>query len=106
MKLIIAIMNSEDKTNVQDRMLKEGYKVTSMASTGVFLMRGNITFLIGVEDDQVDHALNILQECGRRRTQVVNTMPDAAEASMVFPMEATLGGATVFVLDVDRFEKY
>lgn len=113
MKLIIAIMNIEDKNEVQDLMLKEGYKVTSMSSTGLFLMRNNVTFLIGVEEDQVERALEIIRENGQRRTQVVSPLPvddnvpaDASAAALLFPMEAVVGGATVFVLDVDRFEKY
>ena len=107
MKLIMAIMNSDDSSAVQGTLMRAGYKVTTMQSTGVFLMKGNTTLLIGTEEDKIDAALDIIKQGGHKRTQVISSLPmHGTDAFATFPIEVTVGGATVFVLDVDRFEKY
>ena len=59
MKLILAIINKEDSTFVSQELTKAGYSVTKLATTGGFLMSGNITLIIGTEDDKVDDVLGM-----------------------------------------------
>lgn len=107
MKLIIAIMHEEDRQDLQEKLTKAGHSATVVASTGAFLRSGNITFLIGAKPEVVDEVLAIIKQCGRRRTQVMTAVPmDGAELAMIYPVEVVVGGATVFVVDVDRHEKY
>lgn len=106
MKLIFAIINNDDSSAVSSALTKKGFFTTKLASTGGFLMAGNTTFLIGTEDEKVDEAIEIISEHSKKRTQL---MPSAASYGMgmytSYPIEVTVGGATVFVTDVDRFEK-
>ena len=107
MKLIVAIVSREDAQRVTRSLTKADFSVTKLATTGGFLMSGNMTLMTGVEDDQVDEAINIIRETSKSRTQA---MPSVTESSRVgilnAPlMEVTVGGATIFVLPVDRFEK-
>ncbi len=105
MKLIFAIVGSDDSHAVSTALTRSGYSVTKLSTTGGFLKVGNTTFLIGVEDDRVDGAIEIISKYCRKRTQV---MPDTSIYGGEFasmPIEVTVGGATVFVTDVDRFEK-
>ena len=85
MKLIIAIIRDSDSDPVSHALTSDGFRVTSIASTGGFLRRGQTTLLIGLEDDQVDSALDVI-----RKTCAAPTEPGAKRA-------------TIFVVKVDRF---
>ena len=103
MKLILAIVSNDDSGAVSSALTRGGFSVTKLATTGGFLMAGNTTFISGVEDDEV---IGIIAKHSRRRTQVVpstSTMDVGMYSS--FPVEVTVGGSTIFVLNVDRFEK-
>ena len=106
MKLIVAIVNNDDAPTVSAKITKAGFNVTKMASTGGFLLSGNTTFISGVEDDKVDDVIEIIRKYSKRRTQAAPVdfaYTPAAVGS--FPMQVTVGGATIFVLDVDHMEK-
>lgn len=106
MKMITAIINKEETRGVCAALVRAGFSVTRMSTTGGFLMAGNTTFISGVEDEKVDEVIGIIAKHSRRRTQVVpstSTMDVGMYSS--FPVEVTVGGSTIFVLNVDRFEK-
>lgn len=106
MKLITAIINKEDSKTVNAELIKAGFAVTRLATTGGFLMAGNITMLIGTEDDKVDECINIISEYSRQRTEVVPaTASYGVAVTTAYPLEVTVGGATIFVTNVERFEK-
>lgn len=108
MKLIIAIIHDEDTPNLIDALNEEGYRVTKLASTGGFLKSGNTTLIIGVDDEKVNPVLKIIEEeCKTREQIVLSTAPASIEAGgfMPYPVEVEVGGAIVFVLDVDKFIK-
>ena len=106
MKLILAIINKEDSQEVSHALTKEKYSVTKLATQGGFLMSGNVTLIIGTEDEKVDHAIEIIKEHSRQRKEIVpSTATYGIGVTTSFPLEVTVGGATIFVLDVDRFEK-
>jgi len=109
MKLILAIVQDADSRGLLDALMTEGYRATKVSSTGGFLVRGNATILIGVRDEQVDQVLAILgKHCHARREFVSPVMPlseAAAARHWVQPLEVEVGGATVFVLNVERFEQ-
>ena len=103
MKLIIAIVNKDDSSHVQEALTREGFIVTKLATTGGFLMSGNSTFLMGVDDSRVDEALAVIEKHSKKRTQMVPTANFGATYTPM-PVEVTVGGATVFVTSVERFE--
>ena len=106
MKLIMAIVSNDDSSKVQSALTKERYQVTRPATTGGFLMAGNTTFICGTEDDKVDHAIEIIAQHSKKRTQMV---PSSASYGVgmytSFPVEVQIGGATIFVMNIERFEK-
>ena len=87
MKMIIAILPDSDSENVMQALIQNDFRVTQIASTGGFLRSGMSTLLIGVEDEQVDTAVNVIRH---------NCAP---------PIEPALHRATLFVLPVERFER-
>lgn len=108
MKLIIAVVQDTDANRLLNALMKDGYRATKLASTGGFLREGNTTFLIGTEDDKVDDVLQIIERTCRSRTQLVTPatpLGGAPGAYASFPVEVVVGGATVFVVNVERFEK-
>jgi uncharacterized protein YaaQ len=64
--------------------------------------------IVGVEDDRVEEILDIVRDNCHARTQIVNPMPpimEPGEFFMPYPLEVEVGGAIVFVLPVERFER-
>ena len=106
MKLLIAVINSDDSHVVLDEITKAGFYATKLSTTGGFLRAGNLTLLMGVEDDKVDELLDILRTKCRKREELTPVVPTYSSGLVnAIPVKITVGGATVFVLDVDQFYK-
>lgn len=110
MKLIIAIVQDEDAQRLVNNLMDEGFRTTKLATTGGFLRSGNTTLLIGVEDEQIQTAMGIIERTckSRKHTAPVHT-PSAGTPGMYvpgYPVQVTVGGATVFVLQVEQFNKF
>lgn len=108
MKLIIAIVHDDDVHNLIDDLTKEDFRVTKLATTGGFLKAGNTTLLAGVEDDKVDRAIEIIKDnCETRKQTVTSPTPMAGTAGVFipYPIEIQIGGATVFVIDIEKHLK-
>lgn len=106
MKLIVAIINNDDCPSVLNELTHKGYGATRLSTSGGFLKSGNSTLLIGTEDENVDKVIEIISEFSRKRTQMVSPSPSfMAEGFISRAVEVTVGGATVFVVDVDKFIK-
>ena len=107
-KLVVAIVHNEDAGALVDALLDKEYRATRLHSSGGFLKQSNATIILGVEDAQVDAVIGIVRDTCHARTQVVNPMPpimEPGEFFMPYPLEVEVGGATVFVLPVERFER-
>ena len=108
MKLVVAIVHSEDAGLLVDALLEREFRATRLHSSGGFLKQTNATVMVGVDEAQVDDVLAIVRATCTSRTQVVNPMPpimEPGEFFMPYPLEVEVGGATVFVLPVERFER-
>lgn len=108
LKLVVAVVPGEDAARCSDALTESGFVVTRFSTSGGFLQKGNATLLVGVDAERVDEVVDILRATARRRVEQINPTPTGAEAVefiVPFPVEVEVGGATVFVLDVERFEK-
>lgn len=109
MKLIMSIVNTDDARDLIEALLRKGHRATIISTTGGFLREGNATVLSGIEDDQVASVLEIIRENCHTRIQYVNPLPPAIEPGELYmptPMEVEVGGATVFILEIERFDKF
>ena len=109
MKLIISIVNSDDARGLLDQLVTRGFRATVISTTGGFLREGNTTMFVGTEDSKVDEVLRIIRQSSHTRTQYVSPLPPNMEPGELYtpnPIEVQIGGATVFVLNVERFERY
>lgn len=106
MKLVYAIVNNDDTYSVNKGLQKSGFRATKLASTGGFLMSGNTTFMICCKDEEVETVIDILKERSKKRKQYVPSSaalgPDVGQP---YPVEVSIGGATIFVTDIERFEQ-
>jgi uncharacterized protein YaaQ len=107
MKLILAIVHDEDGNKVLAALNNAGFSVTKLATTGGFLRAGNMTLLVGTEEENVDRVLEIIKDKCQTRKHITTTPVSAGMTGMFthYPVEVDVGGATIFVVDVDRFEK-
>lgn len=87
MKMVIAIVRDADNDTILEKLLEANYRVTRIASSGGFLRRGNTTLMIGVDEEQVEGVLHIFRE------------------NCLSTIDLAVRHATIFVLDVDRYEQ-
>ena len=107
-KLVVAIVHNEDAGALVDALLERDFRATRLQSSGGFLKQSNATVILGVEDAKVDDVMAVIRDTCNARTQIVNPMPpimEPGEFFMPYPLEVEVGGATVFVLPVERFER-
>jgi uncharacterized protein YaaQ len=107
-KLLIAVVHQEDTTALTDALNDRGISVTKFATSGGFLQHKNVTLMSGIDDERVDEVLALIKENCRTRSEYMNPMPPLVEPGDFFvpyPVEVQVGGATVFIVTVDRFEK-
>ncbi len=108
MKLVMAIIHDEDAFQIMDLLSEQGYSVTKLATTGGFLRAGNTTLICGVEEERIPQLIEIIEKKCRSRKQIASVNSahmNATESYVPYPVEVTVGGATIFVLGVEEFKK-
>lgn len=107
MKLVIGIINNDDANDLLAEITKASFQATKLSTSGGFLKLGNVTVLVGVEDDKVQEVVEIFKTCCSRRTQMIPTTPPYLGEGFVSaaPVQVTIGGATLFIIDVEKMIK-
>ena len=109
MKLIIAVVQDKDSAKLLSDLVDNNFRATKLATTGGFLKSGNTTFMIGTEELRVKKALEIIKRNCQSREQLiapVTPMGGNADSYVPYPVEVEVGGATVFVMPVDKFYQF
>ena len=107
MKMITAIVNKKDAGEVCDTLSEERITFTKISTMGGFLKAGNVTLLIGVEDDKVGFVLELIKKhCAKRMEPMPSVVNAGVPAVGYYKTEVLVGGATVFVTNVEQFEKF
>lgn len=106
MKLILAIVSNDDSSTLMKELVKKKFSVTKLASSGGLLRKGNTTLMIGSRDDEVDQIVDIITKYSKTRNELVpsSVISDIGIIPST-PLEVTVGGATIFVVDVEKFKK-
>ncbi len=108
MKLVLAIIHDEDAFHIMDLLSEKGFSVTKLASTGGFLRSGMTTLISGLNEERIPEFVDILEKKCKSRKQITSvnaTHVNANESYVPYPVEVTVGGATIFVLNVEEFKK-
>ena len=108
MKLIIAIIQDEDHHKLNRLLMEKGFRATRLATSGGCLRAGNTTMMIGVDNERVQEVLDLIEQVCKPRKQTVTAPAPTVDTTGFFipyPVEVTVGGATIFVLDVEQFKR-
>ena len=109
MKLLVTIVQDQDANKLMDRLSEEDFQFTKVSSTGGFLREGNTTLLIGVEEEKLNQLLSLIKEVCRARERYVEIPVSIAAmggAQPFPPTKVVVGGATIFVMDVERMVSF
>ncbi len=109
MKLVMAVVQDKDSNRLSNALVDHNFQATKLATTGGFLRAGNTTFLVGTEDHRVQKLLDIIKDNCQSREQMVapvSPMGGNADSYVPYPVEVSVGGATVFVLPVEAFHHF
>lgn len=107
MKLLLAIVNNDDSAIAAAALTERGFFVTKLSTTGGFLMVGNTTLLIGTDDDKVEEVKSVLAKYCTTRKHIPSPTESFGRGlrNDSIPKEVSVGGATVFVLNVEETMK-
>lgn len=107
MKLLVTIVQDQDVSTLLEALVEHDFRATKLASTGGFLRVGNTTLLIGVEEERLEVLLSLVKKICKRREQTdpIPLLPFARGGLGSRLDKITVGGATIFSVDVERFEK-
>lgn len=100
MKLVMAILSKSDAPVVAGVLTKEGYPSTVTNSVGGFLHKENAILFSGVDDTKVRYVISII---GEHTSEHEEQVPSESTGSYMMPPKIKVGGASVFVLDVEQF---
>lgn len=112
MKMIMAILHKDDELETIDELNTAGFFVTKLATTGGFLKGKNTTIMVVVDDEKVPSVLRIIKRNSGERKTITYANPalisgqSSMSAAPSVPIDVQIGGSTVFVLNVEQFEKF
>lgn len=102
---LIAIVQAQDAEIAEDALEEMGISVTRLPSVGGFLGRRNASLLIALPSQLRDRAVQSLRENCRQRVEYIAVPLESAPLPLPAPTPITIGGATVFALEVEHFEE-
>ena len=108
MKLVVAIVSKDDAEKTVSALTKAEFRATRIDSVGGFLKEKNSTILVGVEPSKVKKVIDVIGKNAKSHKEQLTPTPAMSgpgDFVMADPVEVTVGGATVFVLDVDQFKR-
>jgi uncharacterized protein YaaQ len=103
--LVLAVVQEQDQDTAVRAVESLGGSVVYLSSAGGFLGRRNATLLIGLPEGREQSVLNKLHETCRKRVEYMTLPLEGSPMPMPAPVPVTVGGATVFILPVERFEE-
>lgn len=103
--LLIAVVQAQDVESAQNSLSKLGLTSTRLPSVGGFLGRRNVTLLIGLPVSRRQEAVDALHVSCRQRVEYIAVPLESAPLPLPTPTPITIGGATVFSVDIDHYEE-
>lgn len=104
--LLLAVVQAQDAESAQNALTKIGLKSTHLPSVGGFLGRRNTTLMIGLPSGRKQAALDALHASCRQRIEYIAVPLESAPLPLPTPTPITIGGATIFSLDVEHYEEF
>lgn len=104
--LLMAVVQSQDADSAENALCKAGFTVGRLPSAGGFLGRRNVTLLIGLPYDRIADANELLNKNCRQRIEYIAVPLESAPLPMPAPTPITIGGATIFAIEVEHLEEF
>lgn len=105
-RLMAVIIQEQDLENAYSALTKLGFTLTRLSSMGGFLGRRSVTLLVGLSAGYEDAAIKALSKSCRKRVTYLSSPIEGLPASISPPVPITIGGATIFTFEVERFESF
>lgn len=106
MKLVFAIVSAEEERALIRALVEKEFSITRISSSGGFLRRGNVTLMMGVVDERLSEALDVIKCASHKKTELMTPYMPASPEAAPMPVTVRVGGATVFVVDAESFHKF
>ena len=104
-QLVVVTVTGEQVDDLTRRLLQDGLHVTQVDRGGLF-QEIPVSLLIGLNRADRPRLLAHVRECCRTRKRFIPTQAETPWLEGVGMMiEAEVGGATIYALDVERFEQ-
>jgi len=104
--LLMAVVQAQDAETAENALMKMGFSVTRLPSAGGFLGRRNATLLIGLPFSHQEAAIEQLNKNCRQRVEFIAVPLESAPLPLPAPTPITIGGATIFSLEVEKYEEF
>lgn len=104
--LMAVVIQENDVESALSALTQLGLSVTRLASSGGFLKEGNVTLLLGLAKGQEAAVIQALQSSCRQRVKYLASPIEGMPPGLAAPIEVTVGGATIFLFAVERYEAF
>ncbi len=104
--MLMAVIQAQDAEVAVNALARLGFTVVRLPSVGGFLGRRNATLLIGLPEDRREAAIESLNKNCRQRIEYIAVPLESAPLPLPAPTPITIGGATIFSLEVDHYEEF
>lgn len=105
-QLLVTVVQGQDAEIAVHLLLEKGFSLTRLPSVGGFLGRRSATLMIGVHSENAQEAIKILNNTCRKRVAFIAVPMENSPLPMPAPTPVTVGGASVFSLDVEHYEEF
>lgn len=103
--LLVAIIQFQDVNEATSVLEQSSIAVTQLPSVGVFLGQKNVTMLIPIRSSQMDEVVHLLEKTCKQRIEYMAVSMEYTSSQMSSPIAVSVGGATIFSLDLDQYEE-
>jgi uncharacterized protein YaaQ len=103
-QLVIVIVASAQASSLMEKLIQNGFHFTKVDSSGGFLHEATLALFVGLNQQQRAALGDIIrQHCHRRKVYIPAHMDVTQIQGQPLMIEAEVGGATMFTLNVERF---
>ncbi len=106
-RYLVGVVVQVQDMRAATRAIEElGLTVTHMPSTGAFLGRRNVTLLVGLPEGMQQAVYDAVHETCHQRVEYISTPLEGAPMPIPLSTPITVGGATIFTMEIDRYEEF
>jgi CPA1 family monovalent cation:H+ antiporter len=104
-RLVTAVIQEQDVESAVSSLLKLGFSVTHLPSSGGFLGKRSTTLMIGLAEGMEEAMTRALYQSCRTRVEYITLPIEGSPMPLPTPTPITVGGATIFSFEVERYEE-